>query len=346
VTGIRIAERIGGFDRPWEVRFLPDGTPLLTERSGQLVAVVDGERRVVAQVPGVVARGEGGLMGLVVDPSFADTRWVHTCFASGSGGTVEDVRVVRFRLAEELDGLRDPTPIVTGIPAGAGNRHLGCRLELGPDGMLWIGTGDAVQPALPQDPDSLAGKVLRVTLDGEPAPGNPRGGWDPRVLTIGHRNVQGLAFRPDDGAAFGVEHGTGCDDEVNALAPGANYGWDPVGPGGRYAEGAPMTDPDVPGAVAAAWSSGCPTVAPSGAEFITGAAWGDWAGRLAIAVLKDQQLLVATVDGDRVTDTRAELVGELGRLRSVRNGPDGSLWVTVDASPGDLVRLEPRTGER
>jgi glucose/arabinose dehydrogenase len=345
ISGVQVAERLEGFDRPWEVRFLPDGTPLVTERPGTLAVGVDGQRRLVATVPGVVAAGEGGLMGLALDPRFEQNRRIYACFAAGSGGRVQDVRVVRFRLAEGLDALGDPTPIVTGIPAGAGNRHLGCRLEIGPDGMLWIGTGDAVQPTLPQDPDSLAGKVLRVTLDGEPAPGNPRTGGDPRVLTSGHRNVQGLAFRPSDGAAFGVEHGTGCDDEVNALVPGGNYGWDPVGPGGRYAEGAPMTEPDIPGAIGAAWSSGCPTIAPSGAEIITGEPWGDWVGRLAIAVLKDEQLLVATLADDRITETRAELVGELGRLRSVRNGPDGSLWVTVDSSPGDLVRLVPQTAD-
>jgi glucose/arabinose dehydrogenase len=104
-----------------------------------------------------------------------------------------------------------------------------------------------------------------------------------------------------------------------------------------------MTDPDIPDAVPAAWSSGCPTIAPSGAEIITGAQWGDWAGRLAIAVLKDEHLLIAELEGAQVTDTQAVLVGELGRLRTVRNGPDGSLWVAVDSSPGDLVRLEPRT---
>lgn len=344
VAGVSVAGRVGGFQRPWDLRFLPDGTPLVTERPGTLATVVDGRRRVVAEVPGVVARGEGGLMGLALDPGFAANRRLYVCLAHGSDGRVQDVRVVRFRISEGLDALSDGTPLVTGIPAGAGNRHLGCRLEVGPDGMLWITTGDAVQPAAPQDPRSRAGKVLRARLDGEPAPGNPGGTWDPYVYTIGHRNVQGLAFRPDDGTPFSVEHGTACDDEVNVLSAGANYGWNPISARGGYAEQAPMTDPDVVGAVGAAWSSGCPTIAPSGAEFITGQGWGDWVGRLAVAVLKDRELLVATVDGERVTDTRLELEGALGRLRTVRNAPDGSLWLTVDASPGDVVRVVPRTG--
>lgn len=337
----RVAERIRGFDRPWDLRFLPDGTPLVTERPGRLATVVDGQRRVVAAVPGVVARGEGGLMGLALDPGFEQNRRIYLCYAHGTGGSVVDVRVVRHRLAEGLDGLTRGRPIVTGIPAGAGNRHLGCRLEVGPDGMLWITTGDAVLPRAPQDPRSLAGKVLRATLGGDPAPGNPAGGWDPYVHTLGHRNPQGLSFRPSDGAPFEVEHGTGCDDEINLLSAGGNYGWNPVGRTGGYAEQAPMTSPDVDGAIGAAWSSGCPTIAPSGAEFITDPRWGTWAGQLAVAVLKDQQLLLARIDDDRVTATATRLAGELGRLRTVRNGPDGGLWLTQDASPGALVRVVP-----
>lgn len=339
--GFRAAQRIGGFDRPWDLRFLPDGTALVTERPGRVAAVVDGERRVVAAVPGVVARGEGGLMGLALDPDFDANRRIYLCFAHGSGGSVGDVRVVRFRLGEDLGSLTRPREIVTGIPAGAGNRHLGCRLEVGPDGMLWITTGDAVQPRLPQDTSSRAGKVLRATLDGTPAPDNPGGSWDPYVYTIGHRNPQGLAFRPTDGAPFEVEHGTACDDEINLLTRGGNYGWNPVGSGGRYAEQAPMTSPRIDGALGAAWSSGCPTIAPSGAEFVTDPRWGTWTGQLAVAVLKDQQVLLARVEGPRVTRTRAVLQGELGRLRTVRNGPEGSLWLTQDASPGAIVRVVP-----
>ncbi len=346
VTGVTVAGSVGGFDRPWDLRFLPDGTPLVTERPGRLAAVVEGRRQVVADVPGVVARGEGGLMGLAIDPRFEDNRRIYLCFAAGAQGAVTDVRVVRFRVSQGLDGLTGARELVTGIPAGAGNRHLGCRLEVGPDGMLWITTGDAVLPSAPQDPGSRAGKVLRATLDGHPAPGNPGGGWDPYVYTLGHRNAQGLSFRPDDGAAVAVEHGTRCDDEINLLAPGANDGWDPVGPGGRYAEDAPRTSPEIEGAVPAAWSSGCPTIAPSGAEFIIGTRWGTWTGRLAVAVLKDEELLIAVVPGGEVTGTRTTLAGELGRLRTVRNAPGGSLWLTVDASPGEVVQVVPQVADQ
>jgi glucose/arabinose dehydrogenase len=341
IRGAEVATSVGGFDRPWDLRLLPDGTPLVTERPGSLSAIVQGRRQVVARVPDVVAAGEGGLMGLALDPEFETTRQIYLCYAAGSGGTVRDVRVVRYRLAESLDSISEPEPLVTGIPAGAGNRHLGCRLEVGPDGMLWITAGDAVLPRAPQDPISRAGKVLRARLDGTPAPGNPGGSWDPYVHTLGHRNIQGLAFRDDDDAAFTVEHGTDCDDEINLLVAGGNYGWDPVASGGRYAERAPMTDRGIDGAIPAVWSSGCPTIAPAGAEFISGDQWGRWTGALAVAVLKDQQLLLVGLDGDEVAGTRVLLERELGRLRTVRNAEDGSLWITVDASPGPVVRVSP-----
>lgn len=332
-----LAGSVGGFSTPWDLRFLPDGTPLVTERGGRVAAVVGGARRVVATIADVWAQGEGGLMGLALDPGFAANRWIYTCYARGAGGSVTDVRVVRFRVAEALDALTDATPILTGIPAGAGNRHLGCRVEVGPDGMLWITTGDAVLATAPQDPTSLAGKVLRATTAGAPAPGNPGGSWNPYVFTLGHRNPQGLAFRPEDGTPFEVEHGTGCDDEVNVLVAGGNYGWNPVLSGGGYAEGAPMTGP---GGRPAAWSSGCPTIAPSGATFVTGAGWGSTRGTLAVAVLKASRLRLFGVNGTTVTGTQ-DVVTDRGRLRTVRNAPDGSLWVVQDASPGALLRYVP-----
>ncbi len=338
---ITVASSIGGFDRPWELVFLPDGTPLVTERPGRIAAVVGGARKVVATIGDVVASGEGGLLGLAVDPDFATNRRIYTCYDHGSSGAVTDVRIVRFRVAEDLGSLTDPTPILTGIPHGAGNRHQGCRLAFGPDSMLWATTGDAAQPTYPQLTTNLAGKVLRLTRDGAPAPGNPGSPWNPYVYSIGHRNGQGLTFRPTDGAAFEVEHGTGCDDEVNRIVAGGNYGWNPVGSG--YDESKPMTDLSIPGAVAAAWSSGCPTIAPSGATFVTGSQWGKWDGALAVAVLKGTRLMFvrftgptsSTVEG---VDTR---LTDRGRLRAVRQAPDGSLWVAQDASPGALLRVVP-----
>ena len=335
-----VSGRVDGFQRPWDLQFTPDGTALVTERGGTLVTISGGARAVVAPLADVKVGGEGGLLGLAVDPAFATNRFIYTCQDSISGA---DVRVVRHRVLVGYTGVADPTPIVTGIAANGGGRHQGCRLGFGPEGDLWITTGDAALSTTPQDRSSLAGKVLRVNSDGSPSSANPAvtdptGGWNPLVYTYGHRNVQGLAFRPSDGAAFSVEHGTGCDDEINLLTSGANYGWNPVGPiVGFYDESQPMT---AAGATPAVWSSGCPTIAPSGATFLTGAAWGDREGQLAVAVLKNTRLMLVDLEGTTVQSVESRITDQ-GRLRTARMGPDGSLWVVQDASPGSLIKLSP-----
>ncbi|MHB1137656.1 MAG: PQQ-dependent sugar dehydrogenase [Microthrixaceae bacterium] len=337
-----VTSRVDGFSRPWDLQFAPDGTALVTERGGRLAAVIDGARAVVATVPDVKANGEGGLMGFAVDPGFATNRQVYLCFDSSSGS---DVRVVRFRVLLGYTGIADATPIVTGIPANGGVRHQGCRVEFGPAGDLWVTTGDAALPTAPQDRASLAGKVLRMSRDGVPSPTNPAasdpgGGWNPLVHTYGHRNVQGLAFRPSDGAAFSVEHGTDRDDEINLLSSGADYGWNPVGAPGVYDESNPMT---APGATPAVWSSGYPTIAPSGATFLRGEQWGDREGQLAVAVLKGTRLMLVDLDGDAVASVESRITNQ-GRLRSARMGPDGSLWLVQDAATGSLLKVTPVTG--
>jgi glucose/arabinose dehydrogenase len=337
VPAVGVQGEIGGFNRPWALGFTPDGAILVTERPGTLSAVVGGARRVVGSVPGVVASGEGGLMGLAVDPDFAHNRRVFMCHANGSGSSVTDVRIVAALVAPHYDSVGVFTPILTGIPAGSGNRHLGCRLAFGPDGMLWATTGDAARGVHPQDPTSLAGKVLRLTTTGASAPGNPGGVLNPYVYTLGHRNPQGIAFRPSDGAAFSVEHGPGCDDEVNLLGAGANYGWAPTGGADRYGEAVPMTHA---GATRAVWSSGCPTIAPSGAAFISGSRWGALDNQLVMAVLKDRHLRFLRMDGNTVVGAEVA-VTDRGRLRAAHMGPDGFLWVAQDSSNGSILKVGP-----
>ena len=241
------------------------------------------------------------MLGLAVDPQFASNGYVFVCMAS-TAGAVDDVRVVRFTLSQNGATVLARQDVFTGLPLTTG-RHSGCRPRFGPDNVLWVGTGDSATGTVPQNPLSGGGKVLRLNRDGTSAAGNPFGlAW----YTRGHRNLQGLAFRPSDGMPFSVEHGTFRDDEINVLVAGGNYGWDPV-PG--YNELRPMTDlTKFSDAQVAKWSSGAPTIAPSGATFISGSKWGAWNGALAVAVLKAQQLqrfLHRAIRRDRLVEHRA-----------------------------------------
>ncbi|HVM04125.1 MAG TPA: PQQ-dependent sugar dehydrogenase [Acidimicrobiales bacterium] len=330
---ITVSTVVGGLDLPWDVAFTPDGTMLLTEKAGRLSAFVGGSVRRLATVGDVFTGSESGLMGLAVDPDFAANRRIYTCQA-WTDGTNRDVRVVAWTVdGSYASATRVADPLFAGIPLTSG-RHAGCRPRFGPDGHLWVGTGDATVGTAPQNLASLGGKVLRVDkLTGGPAPGNPFPGS--RVYTYGHRNVQGLAVRPG-GQVFSVEHGTNRDDEVNLLRAGGNGGWDPV-PG--YAETAPMTDlGKFPDALRPVWTSGASSVAPSGATFVTDPAWRSLSGSLVLAALRGSQLRALGLDraGALVAD-RIILTGQ-GRLRTAVQGPDGSLYVaTSNGGGGDRV---------
>jgi glucose/arabinose dehydrogenase len=333
---------VTGLAQPWDIAFTPDGTMLFTQKTGQINALVGGSTVLVGKPTDSIVSGEGGMMGMAVDPEFASNRYIYTCFLSNLPAPSRDVRVVRFTVGPGYTSLSDRADIVTGLPYSSG-RHSGCRPRFGAGGHLYVGTGDAAVGTNPQNRQSLGGKVLRVDRNGNGVAGNPGvddpgSGFLPQIFTYGHRNVQGLALR-SDGLMYSVEHGTGCDDEVNLLEAGANYGWDPI-PG--YNETRPMTDlVKFPDARPAVWSSGCPTIAPSGATFVQGQQWGGYAGGLVAAVLKGSQLKMIQIDyGDKRTVTwQTSAVTDQGRLRSAVVGPDGDLYVAQDANPGKILRV-------
>lgn len=329
---LRVEDFITGLSKPWDIAWLPNGTVLVTERIGQLNIYLDGTDEAPLTIPltDVISAGEGGLMGIDVDPEFASNGYVYLCTTSAAGAE-DDVRVLRLQLRTPDGGaVEDREDIVTGIPyrtSGPAGRHSGCAPRFGPNGFLWVGTGDAAFGTTPQDDGSLGGKVLRVDRNGAAAPGNPNGLlW----YSKGHRNIQGMAFR-SDGIRMSAEHGPAFDDEVNPLVAG-NFGWDP-GPG--YDESVPMTDLDkYPNAVEAAWSSGPSTLAVSGADFVEGLQWGTWNGALVVATLKAQHLHVLFVDSEGEVTGELRAIEDQGRLRTPRQGPDGLLYVTTDGGSG------------
>jgi len=322
---------VDGLTIPWDVGFIPSNaspastgpanTMLFTQRIGQINAFIGGTVRTLASPSDVVVASEAGIMGLAIDPDFAANRRIYVCMTSDLPAGADDVRVVRYRVNDAVTALTNRADIVTGLPvntAGELGRHSGCRPRFGPDGYLWVGTGDA-------------GKVLRVDTNGNAAPGNPGGR---RWYTKGHRNVQGLAFQPGTGRPYAVEHGSYRDDEINLLVNGGNYGWDPV-PG--YDESVPMTDlAKFPGARVAAWSSGDPTIATSGADFLVGDQWRDWEGALAVATLKDADLRFYRISGNGLVANQFALRFDntYGGLRSVVLGPNGALYLTTSNGGG------------
>jgi glucose/arabinose dehydrogenase len=344
---VDVAPQLSGLDVPWDFAFAPDNTLFFTERSRGLSVVGPNGPRRIWRPDDLLVATEAGMMSMVLSPGFPTDHRLYVCFASTILG-LPDVRIARLTLDASSTTVVARTDILTGgpiNPEGQLGRHSGCRLAFGPDGYLWVGTGDAAIGTAPQDPTSLGGKVLRIDGNGAAAPGNMTAPFDPRIYNYGHRNVQGLAFRAN-GTAFAVEHGPGCDDEVNFLRPGANYGWDPVPrtlTDPAYNESAPMTDlARFPNARAAVWSSGCPTEAFSGATFVKGKQWGKWDGGLVMAALKGSKLrmLKFSSNGQRVTAV-SDALGEYGRLRTPRVGPYGALFVTTSNGSGtdQLLRI-------
>lgn len=302
-----------GLRSPWGLAFLPDGSALVSERdTARVVRLDDGGVTPVGTVPGVSFGGEGGLLGLAVAPTFRDDRWVYA-YHSAAG----ENRVVRLPLRGGRLGA--PEVVLDGIPVSS--IHNGGRLAFGPDGMLYVSTGDAADTSLSRRPESLGGKILRITPDGSIPPDNPDPGSP--VYSSGHRNVQGLAW-DDEGNLWASEFGANTWDELNLIEPGGDYGWPSVEGAGGADQG--FVDPVVQ------WPTD--QASPSGLAFADGS--------LFMAALRGQRLWAVPVGAGRAGEPEEFFTGELGRLRTVAPAPDGSLWLVTNNTDG---RGSPRDGD-
>ncbi|GAA4459958.1 PQQ-dependent sugar dehydrogenase [Phytohabitans houttuyneae] len=324
-------EIVNGLNAPWGLTFLPDGSALVSQRiTGDIVRVPSGggTPQRVGSVPGAVPSSEGGLLGIVASPHFATDR---TVYASVSGA--RENAIVALRVADDFRSLRQERVLLDGIQTA--DRHHGGRIVIGPDGNLWIGTGDAFEPRNAADDATLNGKILRIRPDGSIPPDNPSP--DSPIYSSGHRNVQGIAFGPD-GTAYATELGHRTWDEVNVLGPGRDYGW-PQTEGVQGSTGVPpifTVHPD--------------DASPSGVAYAAGSLW--------IGALGGQRLWQLPVAGDAANgDATPHFEDDYGRIRTVEVAPDGALWLVTsntdgatwggtDARPGDdrILRVEIQPG--
>ncbi len=338
----------GGLERPWAVEPLPDGSGfLVTERPGRMrfVSAAGAVGEPIAGLPAVAARGQGGLLDVALGPSFGSDRIVYWSYAEprqGGNGTA----VARGVLSGDRSRLEQVQVIFRAQPTFDGTAHFGSRLAFDADGMLYVTTGDRSVASMrehAQRLDSHMGKVLRMRRDGSVPPDNPfvgQAGALPEIWSLGHRNTQAGAFDAQ-GRLWIVEHGTQGGDELNLVAAGKNYGWPLVAFGEEYS-GAPLpagattregfVDPVY------FWD---PVIAPSGAQFYGGEAFAGRRGSLFVGALKERRLVRLVIDGERVVGEE-HLLGDRGkRVRDVREGADGALYVVTDETQGELWRIAP-----
>lgn len=339
-----------GLERPWAVEPLADGRFLVTEKGGALrIVAADGALSApVAGVPAVDASGQGGLLDVALSPGFTTDRMIYWAYAEprdgGNGTTVARGRLVEAAgAAPRLEGVQ---VIWRMTPTYDGNKHYGSRLAFAPDGKLFITTGErsdmAARPQA-QQLDSALGKVIRINADGSVPADNPfvgRSGALPEIWSYGLRNIQSAAIRPGTSQLYTIEHGPRGGDELNKPEAGKNYGWGEISYGIEYS-GAPIKDgrTQAPGMEQPLyyWD---PVIAPSGMQFYDGDAFPGWRGDIFVGAMKEQRLVRLKLEGDRVVGEEHLLTGRGQRIRDVRQGPDGFLYVVTDG--GELWRIKPK----
>lgn len=342
---------VRGLDHPWAMAFLPEGGILITERSGSLrmLRVPGGLSKPLAGVPKVAAQGQGGLLDVALSPNFASDRYVYLTYAE-SDGSKSGTAMGRGRLSRDDTALEDFRVLFRQEPKLSSGLHFGSRLAFDRQGYLYVSLGENNQRPTAQDLDKLQGKVVRLNADGSVPPDNPfvgKAGARPEIWSYGHRNPQGMALNPWSGEVWENEHGPRGGDEINLIKPGKNYGW-PLATYGINYSGQPIPEAKgetLPGMEPPLyWWPKSPAI--SGMAFYDADRFPAWRKSVFIGALADQNLIRLTLDGDRVVAQERLLADRKARIRDVRQGPDGYVYVLTDASPGELLRLAPsQTGE-
>jgi glucose/arabinose dehydrogenase len=337
-------ETVDTFDEPWAMAFLPGGDLLVTERSGTLHLrdAATGERVEVAGTPEVVDAGQGGLGDVLPGPTYADDGLVYLSWAeAGDGGVGAAVGRARLVTGTDRPVLEDLEVIWRQTPKVEGEGHFSHRLAFSPDGgHLFVSSGDRQLKDPAQDTGNTLGTIVRLTLDGEPAPGNPladEGGVSAEIWTWGHRNPLGLEHAPD-GTLWSSEMGPEGGDELNLIEAGSNYGWPEASDGSDYG-GGEIPDHAEGDGYAAPARSWTPSISPGSLMVYDGELFEDWRGDAFLGALSGEALVRVDLDGEEAVDSEVFDMGE--RVRAVEEGPDGAIWLLEDAGAGRLLRLTP-----
>jgi aldose sugar dehydrogenase len=347
-SAYRVVTVAQGLNHPWSLAWLPDGRMLVTERPGRLrIVSADGVLSApAAGIPAVAAENTGGLLDVALDPRFRVNRLIYLSYLEPRDGSTNAISVARGRLVETngAPALKALKVILRTGPATSGGDNVGSRLAFGRDGKLYVTLGDRM--VLRDQAQSLGGdlgKVARVNPDGSIPADNPFAhvaGARPEIFSLGHRNPEGLAFNPATGALWELEHGAKGGDEINVVHPGLNYGWPVITYGIDYS-GVPIgIGTQKPGLQQPVyyWD---PSIAPSGMAFYTAELFPAWKGDLFIGALKGQRIVRLTLDGERVASEEVLLTELHERIRDVRQGPDGALYVLTDNDAGRILKLVP-----
>jgi len=337
---VKVAE---GLEQPWSLAFLPDGRMLVTEKAGRLRVVAKGklEPEPVAGVPEVTVHGQGGLHDVALHPEFTKNSLVYLAYAAkGSDGV--GTELARGRLVgHRLEGVE---VLFKQSPKGRAGQHFGGRIVFDREGYVYLTLGDRGEMPRAQRPDDHAGSVIRLHDDGRVPKDNPfvgKAGWKPEKFTLGNRNMQGAALHPQTGVLWAHEHGPQGGDEVNVIRAGVNYGWPVITYGVNYGIGTKIGEGTHKSGMQQPVHYWVPSIAPSGMAFYSGDKFARWKGDLFVGALRDQMLVRLRLDGEKVVKEERLLKGVLGRIRDVRMGPDGFIYLLTDEAHGVLARLEP-----